>query len=246
MVSEIEKRNSTSHELKAFESFRSRGLLLYRQNYQESDLIVDLLLDVGLRISALVRGGQKSIKRFGGKLEPLKVLNFQLRAPRGFVNYDKLFSLEAADVVESFDEYKNTWSSLSEGLFYTELFRDLSQKGEIEPWIYETALKVLIAGNHLSSDGASDWRRLYVWCYFSKQAGFGVLGDKGIFAQSVGEEYAIWETLFTENLFSEKVVNFLTSQEGKVLEKKVIRDLYSDWMQRSHLKCKSLEAWAMI
>lgn len=246
MVFEIEKRSSASHELTAFEAFSASGLILYRQPYQESDLILDLLLDRDLRLSALVRGGQKSIKRFGGKLEPLKLLNFQLRAPKGLVTFEKLFSVEAADVIEIFDEYKNNWNALTEGLFYTEFFRDLFPKGDLESWIYRDSLKVLVAGNHLANDPAGDWRRLYVWCYFSKELGFGVLGDRGLFAQSLGEEYDNWVTIFDEKLFSEPVVDFIARQSGRVLEKKVLRDLYSDWIQRSHLKCKSLESWIML
>ncbi|MEZ4813729.1 MAG: DNA repair protein RecO [Bdellovibrionota bacterium] len=247
MVFEIEKRSSTSHELKAFESFASRGILLFRQNYQENDLIVDLILERGLRLSALVRGGQKSIKRFGGKLEPLKLLNFQLRSPKGLSSFEKLFSLEATDVVEVFDEYKKTWNSLNEGLFYTEFFRDLFPRGDLEPWMYQNALKSLVAGNHLCLEAGEDWRRLYVWFYFSSQLGFGLLGDKGLFARLFSEEqHTEWSALFTETLFSDKAVKFLEGQCGKVLEKKILRDLYSDWMQRSHLKCKSLESWAML
>lgn len=247
MVFEVEKRNSASHELKSFESFASRGMLLYRQNYQESDLIVDLVLERGLRLSALVRGGQKSVKRFGGKLEPLKLLNFQLRAPKGLASFEKLFSLEATDVVEVFDDYKKTWSSLNEGLFYTEFFRDLFPRGELEPWMYENALKTVLAGNHLCAEEGQDWRRLYVWFYFSRRTGFGVLGDKGLFAKIFDEStHAEWVSLFEENIFSERSVQFLHQQGGKVLEKKVIRDLYSDWIQRSHLKCKSIESWAML
>jgi hypothetical protein len=171
MVLEIQKRNSTGHELKSFTSFSSRGILLYRQNYQENDLIVDLLLEKHVRLSALVRGGQKSLKRFGGKLEPLKLLSMQLRAPKGVVSFDKLFSLEAADIVESFDEYRSGWNQLNEGLFYTEFFRDFFPKGDMESWMYEQALKTLVAGSHLCSDAGHDWRRVYVWFYFSKHEG---------------------------------------------------------------------------
>lgn len=246
MVFEVEKRNSASHELKSFESFASRGMLLFRQNYQESDLIVDLVLERGLRLSALVRGGQKSVKRFGGKLEPLKLLNFQLRAPKSLPHFEKLFSLEATDVVEVFDDYKKTWSSLNEGLFYTEFFRDLFPKGELEPWMYEHSLKTVLAGNHLCLEEGEDWRRLYVWFYFSSRAGYGVLGDKGLFSKIFDDSmHAQWVALFEESLFSDNAVQFLHQQRGKVLEKKVLRDLYSDWIQRSHLKCKSIESWAM-
>lgn len=246
MVFEIEKRNSASHELRSFESFSTEAILLFRQNYQENDLIVDLLLEKQLRLSALVRGGQKSLKRFGGKLEPLKLLRLQLRSPKGSVSFDKLFSLETADIVESYDEYRCGWNELNEGLFYIELFRDLFPKGDLESWMYNFAQQVLVAGRHLCSDSGADWRRLYVWFYFSKKMGYGLLGDKGLFLQVMGEDqFAEWQTLFEETLFSSKTLPVFQQLAGMVLEKKVIRDLYSDWIQRSHLKCKSIESWAM-
>lgn len=43
--------------------------------YGESDLVVTLLTDTIGRISALARGARKSVKRFGGVLEPMHTLH---------------------------------------------------------------------------------------------------------------------------------------------------------------------------
>ncbi len=50
------------------------ALLLRRVEYGESDLVVTLLTDTVGRISALARGARKSVKRFGGVLEPMHTL----------------------------------------------------------------------------------------------------------------------------------------------------------------------------
>ena len=50
------------------------ALLLRRVEYGESDLVVTLLTDSIGRVSALARGARKSVKRFGGVLEPMHTL----------------------------------------------------------------------------------------------------------------------------------------------------------------------------
>jgi DNA repair protein RecO (recombination protein O) len=50
------------------------ALLLRRVEYGESDLVVTLLTDSIGRVSALARGARKSVKRFGGVIEPMHTL----------------------------------------------------------------------------------------------------------------------------------------------------------------------------
>lgn len=52
----------------------AHALLLRRVEYGESDLVLTLLTDTIGRISALARGARKSVKRFGGVLEPMHTL----------------------------------------------------------------------------------------------------------------------------------------------------------------------------
>lgn len=53
----------------------AHALLLRRVEYGESDLVVTLLTDTIGRVSALARGARKSVKRFGGVLEPMHTLH---------------------------------------------------------------------------------------------------------------------------------------------------------------------------
>jgi hypothetical protein len=239
VVSQIQTKSS---ELRAFDSLKARGFLLSKQPYQENDLIVDLLLETRLRISAIVRGGQKSIKRFGGKLEPLQLVQFQLRTPPGNFSYERLFALEAADVVEVYSGYRTTWEGLSEGLFYTELMKELLLKGESEDWVFDSCLRIFKIVNDLVLDRELLlWRKIYVWSYFAHQMGFGVLGERGLLNGLLFEKFEVWKEVLREEIFCEKAVCLLDQLSENGLEKKILRDLYSDWIQRSHLKCRSLE-----
>jgi DNA repair protein RecO (recombination protein O) len=49
--------------------------LLRRVEYGESDLVITFLTDSIGRVSALARGARKSVKRFGGVLEPMHTLS---------------------------------------------------------------------------------------------------------------------------------------------------------------------------
>jgi len=53
----------------------ANALLLRRVEYGESDLVVTLLTDTIGRVSALARGARKSVKRFGGVIEPMHTLH---------------------------------------------------------------------------------------------------------------------------------------------------------------------------
>src|SRR6187431_2415441 len=117
-------------------NFTSFGIILAKQAYQENDIILDLLLDKNLRLSALARSAKKSIKRFGGGLEPLQFIQFSIRSNKEIYNFDQLFSLESAQAVELMDAYRQDWKLLRDGVFILELMRDVLPKGEQEPWVY--------------------------------------------------------------------------------------------------------------
>ncbi|HKO53497.1 MAG TPA: DNA repair protein RecO [Polyangiaceae bacterium] len=52
----------------------AHALLLRRVEYGDSDLVVTLLTDTIGRVSALARGARRSVKRFGGVIEPMHTL----------------------------------------------------------------------------------------------------------------------------------------------------------------------------
>ncbi|HET9957805.1 MAG TPA: DNA repair protein RecO [Polyangiaceae bacterium] len=75
----------------------SRGLLLRRVEFGESDLVLSFFTERLGRISALARGARRSRKRFGGSLEPFFTLALRLQPPgRG-----ELFTLVEASIVQA-------------------------------------------------------------------------------------------------------------------------------------------------
>jgi DNA repair protein RecO (recombination protein O) len=56
----------------------TEALLLRRVDYGEADLVLTLLTQKLGKVSALARGARKSMKRFGGSLEPMHTLAIEL------------------------------------------------------------------------------------------------------------------------------------------------------------------------
>jgi len=63
---------------KASARIATEALLLRRVDYSEADLVLTLLTQKAGKISALARGARKSMKRFGGSLEPMHTLMLEL------------------------------------------------------------------------------------------------------------------------------------------------------------------------
>lgn len=60
------------------------ALVLGKVDYRDADLIVTAFTDEWGKVAALARGARRSQKRFGGTLEPMHTLRFELEAaPRG-------------------------------------------------------------------------------------------------------------------------------------------------------------------
>jgi DNA repair protein RecO (recombination protein O) len=63
---------------KASARIATEALLLRRVDYGEADLVLTLLTQKLGKVSALARGARKSMKRFGGSLEPMHTLALEL------------------------------------------------------------------------------------------------------------------------------------------------------------------------
>jgi DNA repair protein RecO (recombination protein O) len=63
---------------KASARIATEALLLRRVEYGEADLVLTLLTQKLGKVSALARGARKSMKRFGGSLEPMHTLALEL------------------------------------------------------------------------------------------------------------------------------------------------------------------------
>ena len=235
-------QNSASSHLNSENYFTAQGIILFRQVYQENDYILDILSATNYRFSALAKNARKSVKRFSGGLEPLQVLSFSVKAPRENSYGDKLFFLEGAQVVEFFDGYKKSWTLLSDGLFLTEFLREALPKGEQEVWVYEHAVNLLKRFSTPEfSDIASTWKRVFFWSSLSAKLGYGLLGERGRLKHALGDHEELW--IGAHSAAPEDLEVILRPLTSKKLDKNDLKDLYSDWIERSHLRCKAVETW---
>lgn len=103
------------------------AFILRTVDYGDYHVIAHLLgRDTG-RISAMAYGARSSKRRFGGALEPLRVVEATV-APTD-KGRDDLMKLEQLDVVESFDGIDESIEAISAGSYATDLTRKTWREG---------------------------------------------------------------------------------------------------------------------
>jgi len=101
----------------------TKSLLVRCTNYGESDKIVTLISqDLG-KVKGIAKGARRSIKRFGGCLEPFTLVNMVIRPQKG------LSFLEEAHVLKNFKTIKSDLSKIAYGSYMLELTSAMSLEG---------------------------------------------------------------------------------------------------------------------
>jgi len=93
----------------------TRALILKCINYGESDRIVTASTEKLGKVRAIARGARKSLKRFGGCLEPFTLLSLVLRPGKG------LFLVTEGSIVKNFSEIKGDIEKFASGSYLLEL-----------------------------------------------------------------------------------------------------------------------------
>lgn len=93
----------------------TNALIIKGSNYGESDRIMTLITEDLGRIKGIAKGARKSLKRFGGSLEPFALVKLQLKQGRD------LAFINDARVVKSYKEIKNDIVKISYGSYILEL-----------------------------------------------------------------------------------------------------------------------------
>ncbi len=115
------------------QNLQTAALILRTVDYGDNHVIVDLLgRDTG-RLSAIAHGAQKSRKRFGGALEPLRVVEASLTQRRG----SDLWRLDELEVIESFTGIDERIETITAASYATELVRETWREGEEAQPIFE-------------------------------------------------------------------------------------------------------------
>ncbi len=116
----------------------TEAVLLRAVPYGEADLIVHLLGRRLGKLGAFARGARKSVKRFGGGLEPFTLLRVEVQERRGA----DLFDLRSASVLEPHLALRNDLGCLAHAGYASELARELLQDHEPHDALLDTLLEL--------------------------------------------------------------------------------------------------------
>lgn len=111
----------------------TRALILRTVDYGENHVIVDLLGRSTGRVSAIAHGAKKSRKRFGGALQPLRVVAATMTSRS---NSD-LWRLDELEVCDGFDGIDERIETITAASYATELVRETWREGESAAPIFE-------------------------------------------------------------------------------------------------------------
>lgn len=114
-------------------NLQTEAFVLRRLDHGEDHVIVHLLGRETGRISAMAFGARRSKRRFAGALEPLRVVEAHLKAPRS----GDLYTLEELEVLESFPGLEERIETITAASYGTELVRETWSEGVASEQIFE-------------------------------------------------------------------------------------------------------------
>ncbi len=112
---------------------KDQAIVVRLQPLREADLIVGLFSLAGGRIDVRAIQGRKSIKRFGGILQPFTRFEAELQTRRR----DRMATLISAHLIDPFIELRESLGKIALASWYCELTAELSPLGQSEPLLYE-------------------------------------------------------------------------------------------------------------
>lgn len=115
-----------------------KGVVLGSVDYGESDRIVALFTEERGRLSAFAPHARKSVKRFGGALEPFTLVNAHLTERRG-----ELFRFERADILETFTAIRDDLNDIARASYACELIREVCRDREAHPELFGELVDLL-------------------------------------------------------------------------------------------------------
>jgi DNA repair protein RecO (recombination protein O) len=104
----------------------------------EADRVVSLFSEERGRISAFAAHAKKSVKRFGGALEPFTLVNAALTERRG-----ELYRFERADILEPFTGIRDDLHDITRASYACELVREVCHEREPHPELFGELVDLL-------------------------------------------------------------------------------------------------------
>lgn len=122
------------------ESISTPAILLHRVDYGDYDLIITFFTRVEGKISTIAKSAKKSVKRFGGVLQPFAVLNIVFTESRGKqlpmlqeASLDVVLPQIGADIIKT--AYASYWA---------EILKEWSEEGKQQIHLYQLLRYALI------------------------------------------------------------------------------------------------------
>jgi len=168
---------SSAVEIRAGAPVEMHALVLSSTAYQESDKLVRLLTLEAGRITAFAASAQKSVKRFGGALEPLSYVKAHLKAPRESQGSDAstLWRLQSVDLRGRFDHWRQDYAAIDTSMFMLKMILDFVPEAHQDPLLFKTLGKFLRDSSKFDFGTSAPWMRAYFWSWFTRHLGYGDL-----------------------------------------------------------------------
>lgn len=107
-----------------------KAIVLRATKYSESDLVVTVLTEDGVKVSMMARGALKSKKRFGGGLlEPTHFLKLIVRYKS---ERQGLGLIEEASLLEGFEELRSDYDKIQTAFWVLDLFLRSAQEDGVQ------------------------------------------------------------------------------------------------------------------
>ena len=103
---------------------RTQSLILKNTNYGESDRILSFITPTEGKIRGIAKGARKSLKRFGGCLEPFTLIEIIVSKGKG------LYFISEAKLVRDFRKIKGHIEKMSHGSYMLELTDVMLAEGD--------------------------------------------------------------------------------------------------------------------
>jgi DNA repair protein RecO (recombination protein O) len=118
---------------------KDEAIVLRKLPYGESDRIVHLFTLNSGRLSAIAKGGAKSVRRFMNTLEPLRIIKVEYFDKSG----KGLPRIENAHILEDFQGIEEDFRRLSIAFFFMEVVDKLVKERQPYPQMFHILSKVL-------------------------------------------------------------------------------------------------------
>lgn len=118
------------------------AILLRTVNYKESDKIVTMLTRSLGRISAMARGARKSLKRFGGALEPFSLFEITLEKQARAGN---MWHIREASLLEANEGISRDLERVGAASYLIELLREIIPDDDPDEGMFRLAAEALFA-----------------------------------------------------------------------------------------------------